>query len=163
MLQIQGESDPPRVFHGKVEIVLPFALRRRLNFDACQLAVHAIDDAEDEREDRGDHDVPGEEERGRHQSQRETGQGNLVGSDGNATKPRHKGSLDRGMNIGGYVERSVLGGIENDTLGFWLVRCIAHRKAKGANAAPHGGDISGIGCGIERSEPALVNLASEVL
>src|SRR5215469_9055014 len=97
-------------------MMFPFPAVGHFDFDARLLPVQSIDDAKDESSDDCEPEAAKRECRGRAATDDEARNRNLVWRDSRFAKKRDDCRFDRRVNVSRQVERSVLGGIENDPL-----------------------------------------------
>jgi len=119
--QLKSDGRPPRVLDKIIEMMFPFAVLGRFDFDARLFSVQSIDDTKYESSEDSEPDAAKRECRGRTASDNETSNRNLVWRDSRFAKKRDECRFDWSVNVSGQVECSILRGIENDALRYTTV------------------------------------------
>jgi len=84
--QLKSDGRPPRVLDKIIEMMFPFAVLGRFDFDACLLSVQSIDDTKYESSEDSEPDAAKRECRGRAASDDESSNRNLVWRDSRFAK-----------------------------------------------------------------------------
>src|SRR5437762_5569157 len=113
---MKSDSRPPRVLDKIIEMMFPFPVLGRFDFDARLLSVQSIDDTKSKRSDDSEPDAAQRECRGRAATDDETSNRNYVWRDSRFAKKRDDCRFDWSVNVSRQVECSILRGIENDAL-----------------------------------------------
>src|SRR5215469_732223 len=138
---MKGDNRPPRILDQIIEMMFPLAKVGRFNFDARLLPVQSIDDTKYESSKDSDPDAAERKCRGRAASDDKACNRNLVWSDSCFAKKCDDSRFDRCVEISWQVKRSVLGGIENDTLSEAAVLLRGCRKTEWPHAPAHGNHV----------------------
>src|SRR6266513_3150304 len=119
-------------------MVFPFPVFGGFNFDARELSIYSIDDAEREGSEDSQPDAAKRKRGSRAATDDESCNRNLVWRDWRFAKERDNRGFDRRVKVSRQIERSVLCGIENDALS---QAPVLRRKTKWPHAPAHADDV----------------------
>src|SRR5436190_2578765 len=158
---MKSDSRPPRVLDKIIEMMFPFPVLGRFDFDARLLSVQSIDDTKSKRSDDSEPDAAQRECRGRAATDDETSNRNFVWRDSRFAKKRDDCRFDWSVNVSGQVECSILRGIENDALSQATVLLLRCAKTKWPHMPAHADDIIIFLRRVDDIDLRMIDLARE--
>ena len=103
-----GQRCPPRELNNIIKSVLQFAEHSRLDLDARQLAIYAIKNSDNQREDRARPQTAGSVKQRYTQTDQHRSEGDLIWSNGCFPNLRRNPSFDRRVYERGNVQGPAL-------------------------------------------------------